>query len=139
MIYLRSVLWSLTYPITVFAGQAVGYLLGVALYYIYNNIMFLNLSELIVAVGPTLVAGLFAGWLAGVVITKFAGEISFATLMVLPVLLTALALVGNVIRFTENVNLTALLADGGANLITLGVFVSVVRGHKGLVSHNRKS
>jgi hypothetical protein len=139
MIYIRSVLWSFTYPVTVLAGQAAGYFLGVALYFIYNNVMFLNLPELIVAIGPTLIAGLFAGWLAGVVITKFAGEISFPTLMILPALLTAFVLAGNVIAYTDNMNLTALLADGGANFITLGVFVLVVRGHKGLVGHARKS
>lgn len=133
MIHLCSFLWSITYPFTVLAGQAAGYLLGVALYFIYDNIMFLNLPAWLVEVGPTLVAGLVAGWLAGSVITKYARQTNFVALVVLPVFLTAVALVGSVIGYTEDRDLTAALAESGSMLIALAVFVSAVRGHKGSV------
>ena len=84
---LKSLLWSLAFPVAAVVGQVVGYLLGEVLYFIYNNVMFLNIPQIMNQIAPVIIGGLTGGYIAAEVINRYAHPVHLVALLVVPSLI----------------------------------------------------
>jgi hypothetical protein len=62
--WVKEIAASLLCTLLLLPSAYIGMLLSVALYYIYNNIMLLNIPDWINAVGPASIGGFIAGYAA---------------------------------------------------------------------------
>jgi|SaaInlStandDraft_1057018.scaffolds.fasta_scaffold246312_2 hypothetical protein len=124
---LKSLLWSLTFPIAALIGQVVGYLLGEVLYFIYNNVMFLNIPQILNQIAPVIIGGLIGGYMAAEVINRYAHPVHLVALLVVPSLILAVASAGIVIGYLEDGVLIDSVGMLISNLAMITIFYRMVR------------
>ena len=124
---LKSLLWSLTFPVAALVGQVVGYLLGEVLYFIYNNVMFLNIPQILNQIAPVIIGGLVGGYIAAEVINRYAHPVHLVALLVVPSLILAVASAGTVIGYMEDGVLIDSVGMLISNLAMITIFYRMVR------------
>lgn len=124
---LKSLLWSLTFPVAALVGQVVGYLLGEVLYFIYNNVMFLNIPQILNQIAPVIIGGLVGGYMAAEVINRYAHPVHLVALLVVPSLILAVASAGTVIGYMEDEVLIDSVGMLISNLAMITIFYRMVR------------
>ena len=124
---LKSLLWSLTFPVAALVGQVVGYLLGEVLYFIYNNVMFLNIPQILNQIAAVTIGGLVGGYIAAEVINRYAHPVHLVALLVVPSLILAVASAGTVIGYMEDGVLIDSVGMLISNLAMITIFYRMVR------------
>ena len=124
---LKSLLWSLAFPVAAVVGQVVGYLVGAVLYFIYNNVMFLNIPQIMNQIAPVIIGGLTGGYIAAEVINRYAHPVHLVALLVVPSLIIAVASAGTVIGYLQDGGLIDSVGMLLSNLATITIFYRMVR------------
>ena len=122
---LKSLLWSLTFPVTALIGQVIGHWIGDVLYRFYNDSWHLNLSVLN-ETAPVIISGLVGGFVAAELINRHSHPIHLGTLMVIPSMIIALTSWATMLAYIESGDLEkgAMLVS---NLAMITIFYRMVR------------
>lgn len=128
---LKSLLWSLTFPVAALVGQVVGYLLGEVLFFIYNNVMFLNIPDVLNQIAPVIIGGLVGGFAAAEIINRYAHPIHLVALMIVPSIILAVASAGTVIGYLEDGAFINSLGMLISNFTMITIFYRMVRDKNG--------
>lgn len=130
MTYLKAIFWSLTFPLCVVIGQPIGHIIASLFYFVYIEIMFLTMPQFIIIIGPTIIAGLVGGLFAAFIINRFAQPVKLIVTLIVPVLVTAVALIGAFLGYSNRGDLLILVANSLANLVGLFIFYYLIKAER---------
>jgi len=125
---LKSLLWSLTFPIAALVGQVIGNLLGEFLYFMYIDVMARNIPDILNQIAPVLIGGAVGGAAAAGVINRYAHPVHLAALMILPTIILAASSAGVVMKYIEGRGFIDSLGMLMANVAMITIFYRLVRG-----------
>ena len=120
---LFSILVSLVFlPIAVLA-QYIGFYFGKILYFIYENIMFLNMPQFLINIAPLVISGFLAGYVAAKVVQLIYKNYNVNFCLILPAIVIMISLLGTILN----------PIDLSRTLILLKLDISALLGYTGAV------
>ncbi len=89
-----SLLISFLFIPLILVGQLIGNLLGYVLYFIYENIMWLNIPKFISEIAPIIIGAAFAGFFSAFIIIKIYNSVNFLYVSIVPWLVSVIIFAG---------------------------------------------
>jgi hypothetical protein len=96
-IKLYSFLVSLIFIPIAALSQWAGLYLGKILYFIYDKVMSLRLSDFIFETGPTVISGVIAGYISALIVTKIYKDYDLLFVSIVPFAFISFAFIGDIL------------------------------------------
>ena len=119
---LFSILVSLVFlPIAVLA-QYIGFYFGKILYFIYENIMFLNMPQFLINIAPLVISGFLAGYIAAKAVQLIYKNYNVNFSLILPAIVIMISLLGTILNPESSKETSEIIGTVLREIATFGLY-----------------
>ena len=124
---LFSILVSLVFlPIAVLA-QYIGFYFGKILYFIYENIMFLNMPQILINIAPLVISGFLAGYVAAKVVQLIYKNYNVNFCLILPAIVIMISLLGTILNPESSKETSEIICTVLREIATFGFYLFTLK------------
>ena len=124
---LFSILVSLVFlPIAVLA-QYIGFYFGKILYFIYDNIMFLNMPQFLINIAPLVISGFLAGYVAAKVVQLIYKNYNVNFCLILPAIVIMISLLGTILNPESSKETSEIIGTVLREIVTFGFYLFTLK------------
>ena len=124
---LSSILVSLVFlPIAVLT-QYIGFYFGKILYFIYENIMFLNMPQFLINIAPLLISGFLAGYIAAKAVQLIYKNYNVNFCLIIPAIIIIISLLGTLLNAESSKDLSEIIGTVLREIITFGLYLFTLK------------
>ena len=119
---LLSILVSLVFLPIVVLAQYVGFYFGKILYFIYENIMFLNMPQFLINIAPLVISGFLAGYVAAKVVQLIYKNYNVNFCLILPAIVIIISLLGTILNPESSKETSEIIGTVLREITTFGLY-----------------
>jgi len=119
---LLSILVSLVFLPIVVLAQYVGFYFGKILYFIYENIMFLNMPQFLINIAPLVISGFLAGYVAAKVVQLIYKNYNVNFCLILPAIVIMISLLGTILNPESSKETSEIIGTVLREITTFGLY-----------------
>ena len=124
---LFSILVSLVFlPIAVLA-QYIGFYFGKILYFIYENIMFLNMPQFLINIAPLVISGFLAGYIAAKAVQLIYKNYNVNFCLIIPAIIIIISLLGTLLNAESSKDLSEIIGTVLREIVTFGLYLFTLK------------
>ena len=120
---LLSILVSLVFLPIVVLAQYVGFYFGKILYFIYDNIMFLNMPQFLINIAPLVISGFLAGYVAAKVVQLIYKNYNVNFCLILPAIVIMISLLGTILNPESSKETSEIIGTVLREIVTFGFYL----------------
>jgi len=124
---LLSILVSLVFlPIAVLT-QYIGFYFGKILYFIYENIMFLNMPQFLINIAPLVISGFLAGYIAAKAVQLIYKNYNVNFCLIIPAIIIIISLLGTLLNAESSKDLSETIGTVLREIVTFGLYLFTLK------------
>ncbi|MDB4828532.1 hypothetical protein OAH30_05335 [Candidatus Pelagibacter sp.] len=124
---LLSILVSLVFlPIAVLT-QYIGFYFGKILYFIYENIMFLNMPQFLINIAPLVISGFLAGYIAAKAVQLIYKNYNVNFCLIIPAIIIIISLLGTLLNAESSKDLSEIIGTVLREIVTFGLYLFTLK------------
>jgi hypothetical protein len=124
---LSSILVSLVFlPIAVLT-QYIGFYFGKILYFIYENIMFLNMPQFLINIAPLVISGFLAGYIAAKAVQLIYKDYNVNFCLIIPAIIIIISLLGTTLNAEISKDTSEIIGTVLREIITFGLYLFTLK------------
>lgn len=124
---LLSILVSLVFLPIVVLAQYVGFYFGKILYFIYDNIMFLNMPQFLINITPLVISGFLAGYVAAKVVQLIYKNYNVNFCLILPAIVIMISLLGTILNPESSKETSEIIGTVLREIVTFGFYLFTLK------------
>ena len=124
---LLSILVSLVFLPIVVLSQYVGFYFGKILYFIYENIMFLNMPQFLINIAPLVISGFLAGYVAAKVVQLIYKNYNVNFCLILPAIVIIISLLGTILNPENSKEISEIIGTVLREIATFGFYLFILK------------
>ena len=124
---LLSILVSLVFLPIVVLAQYVGFYFGKILYFIYDNIMFLNMPQFLINITPLVISGFLAGYVAAKVVQLIYKNYNANFCLILPAIVIMISLLGTILNPESSKETSEIIGTVLREIVTFGFYLFTLK------------
>jgi len=124
---LLSILVSLVFLPIVVLAQYVGFYFGKILYFIYDNIMFLNMPQFLINIAPLVISGFLAGYVAAKVVQLIYKNYNVNFCLILPAIVIMISLLGTILNPESSKETSEIIGTVLREIVTFGFYLFTLK------------
>jgi hypothetical protein len=124
---LLSILVSLVFLPIVVLAQYVGFYFGKILYFIYENIMFLNMPQFLINIAPLVISGFLAGYVAAKVVQLIYKNYNVNFCLILPAIVIMISLLGTILNPENSKEISEIIGTVSREIATFGIYLFTLK------------
>ena len=124
---LFSILVSIIFLPVVVLAQYVGFYFGKILYFIYENIMFLNLPKFLIDIAPLVISGFLAGYVAAKAVQLIYKNYNVNFCLILPAILIIISLLGTILNPESSKETSEIIGTVLREIVTFGFYLFTLK------------
>ena len=124
---LLSILVSLVFLPIVVLAQYVGFYFGKILYFIYDNIMFLNMPQFLINIAPLVISGFLAGYVAAKVVQLIYKNYNVNFCLILPAIVIMISLLGTILNPENSKEISEIIGTVSREIATFGIYLFTLK------------
>jgi len=124
---LLSILVSLVFLPIVVLAQYVGFYFGKILYFIYENIMFLNMPQFLINIAPLVISGFLAGYVAAKVVQLIYKNYNVNFCLILPAIVIIISLLGTILNPENSKEISEIIGTVSREIATFGIYLFTLK------------
>ena len=124
---LFSILVSIIFLPVVVLAQYVGFYFGKILYFIYENIMFLNMPKFLIDIAPLVISGFLAGYVAAKAVQLIYKNYNVNFCLILPAILIIISLLGTILNPESSKEITEIIGTVLREIVTFGFYLFTLK------------
>ena len=124
---LLSILVSLVFLPIVVLAQYVGFYFGKILYFIYENIMFLNMPQFLINIAPLVISGFLAGYVAAKVVQLIYKNYNVNFCLILPAIVIMISLLGTILNPENSKEISEIIGNVSREIATFGIYLFTLK------------
>jgi len=124
---LLSILVSLVFLPIVVLAQYVGFYFGKILYFIYENIMFLNMPQFLINIAPLVISGFLAGYVAAKVVQLIYKNYNVNFCLILPAIVIIISLLGTILNPESSNETSEIIGTVLREIATFGFYLFILK------------
>lgn len=119
---LSSIFVSLVFlPIAVLT-QYIGLYFGKILYFIYENIMFLNMPQFLINIAPLVISGFLAGYIAAKAVQLIYKNYNVNFCLIIPAIVIIISLLGTLLNAESSKDISEIIGTVLREITTFGLY-----------------
>ena len=124
---LFSILVSIIFLPVVILAQYVGFYFGKILYFIYENIMFLNMPKFLIDIAPLVISGFLAGYVAAKAVQLIYKNYNVNFCLILPAILIIISLLGTILNPESSKETSEIIGTVLREIVTFGFYLFTLK------------
>jgi hypothetical protein len=124
---LFSILVSIIFLPVVVLAQYVGFYFGKILYFIYENIMFLNMPKFLIDIAPLVISGFLAGYVAAKAVQLIYKNYNVNFCLILPAILIIISLLGTILNPESSKETSEIIGTVLRENVTFGFYLFTLK------------
>lgn len=124
---LFSILVSIIFLPVVVLAQYVGFYFGKILYFIYENIMFLNMPKFLIDIAPLVISGFLAGYVAAKAVQLIYKNYNVNFCLILPAILIIISLLGTILNPESSKETSEIIGTVLREIVTFGFYLFTLK------------
>lgn len=124
---LFSILVSIIFLPVVVLAQYVGFYFGKILYFIYENIMFLNMPKFLINIAPLVISGFLAGYVAAKAVQLIYKNYNVNFCLILPAILIIISLLGTILNPESSKETSEIIGTVLREIVTFGFYLFTLK------------
>ena len=124
---LFSILVSIIFLPVVVLAQYVGFYFGKILYFIYDNIMFLNMPKFLIDIAPLVISGFLAGYVAAKAVQLIYKNYNVNFCLILPAILIIISLLGTILNPESSKETSEIIGTVLREIVTFGFYLFTLK------------
>ena len=124
---LFSILVSIIFLPVVVLAQYVGFYFGKILYFIYENIMFLNMPKFLIDIAPLVISGFLAGYVAAKAVQLIYKNYNVNFCLILPAILIIISLLGTILNPESSKETSEIIGMVLREIATFGFYLFTLK------------
>ena len=124
---LLSILVSLVFLPIVVLAQYVGFYFGKILYFIYENIMFLNMPQFLINIAPLVISGFLAGYVAAKVVQLIYKNYNVNFCLILPAIVIIISLLGTILNPESSNETSEIIGTVLREIATFSIYLFTLK------------
>ena len=124
---LFSILVSIIFLPVVVLAQYVGFYFGKILYFIYENIMFLNMPKFLIDIAPLVISGFLAGYVAAKAVQLIYKNYNVNFCLILPTILIRISFLGTILNPESSKETSEIIGTVLREIVTFGFYLFTLK------------
>jgi hypothetical protein len=124
---LFSILVSLVFLHIAVLAQYIGFYFGKILYFIYENIMFLNMPQILINIAPLVISGFLAGYVAAKVVQLIYKNYNVNFCLILPAIVIMISLLGTILNPESSKETSEIIGTVLREIATFGFYLFTLK------------
>ena len=125
---LKTLLWSLSFPVSFVIGSVLGKWLGMILWWMYENVMYLNTIDVWAEHAPDAIGSVAGAYLAGSIMNRYAYPFHFWTALIVPALfLSWMSYASVLVSLVDERSLLQTIFLLLLNILAFGIYFSLLK------------
>ena len=124
---LFSILVSIIFLPVVVLAQYVGFYFGKILYFIYENIMFLNMPKFLIDIAPLVISGFLAGYVAAKAVQLIYKNYNVNFCLILPAIVIMISLLGTILNPESSKETSEIIGTVLREIVTFGFYLFTLK------------